>query len=72
MAKRRLPFRYPTAEEIRDLARERGLSVKALCQVAGVQPSSFSRWLSGQNEIQMAAAQRLTDALAGDLPQQKG
>lgn len=41
-----------------------GVSVRAVCRAAGVDPALVSRWKSGRVEPRMSTLQRLRDALA--------
>ena len=49
--------------EIERLAGEAGLSVRDLCQRAGIALSTFYRWRSGETEPTLGVYRRLRDAL---------
>lgn len=56
-------FRFPTAAEIEQMAKDAGLSIPALCKAADVRPSVFYRWRNGESgTVHMDIAERLVKA----------
>jgi AcrR family transcriptional regulator len=62
MRTRRSRISLPSAEEIERDARERGLSIPALCAAAGIAPSTFYRWKDGA-QMTTATMQRLVEII---------
>jgi predicted transcriptional regulator len=56
------PISLPSAEQIEEVARERGLSIPALCAAAGIAPSTFYRWKDGA-QMTTTTMQRLVEII---------
>lgn len=57
-------FLLPTAADIEMRARDRGMSIPAMCDRAGISPSTFYRWLAGESIIKADVMQKLIDVTA--------
>ena len=53
----------PTASEIEAEAKSAGLSITALCEKAGVHPSTFHKWKSEQHHPKINVVQRFLNAI---------
>lgn len=51
-----------TPADIEGMARRAGIPMAHLCRRAGVSPSIFSRWKSGENEPSLGNYRRIRDA----------
>jgi predicted transcriptional regulator len=59
----------PTVSEIRAAAKERGLSIAALCRRADINQSAFYRWEKGK-PMSYLVIQKLIDTIAAAPPKQ--
>lgn len=51
-----------TPGDVEDLARQAGIPMAELCRRAGISPSIFSRWKSGETEPSLSNYRRIRDA----------
>ena len=54
-------------DELKEIARERGISISELARLSGVERAHLSRLLNGQSGVTIATAQIIAEALGGEL-----